>query len=407
MTGLGAARVGSSCAQYTVSGARPYYRTATPGGAQAGTTSSPRSGSREARRAASPFVRLSLFLAVVSLLAGVANGAIDGLPPHSSSSPPLATTSASTAGEAGPLPSLDETLDAEDTAPGRLGRAGNEAEYVRAESMDVQYLGVPLGTAPGPGTSGSRPASEMRVEAAGSQNTPPASIDQAAPDVEEAPELTVNAVQLPDVLGSKQEPVMDGMQCNPSFQPVLSEMRENMNIRFSEDTTLNYLKLILPLRLTSAELCRVMLIRGSDSELIEICYSEVPRVDGESANAVLEIESRGMMPSQAICSNLTDVPCGEAALGCGLCHLDSTAAFLSSLGYIPAGRLCKETVQVDINHNFACIYKAILTAQRDLSQAYIDMAEPSSSVTIAAQDTVDLYEDNPVFEWMERSALTC
>lgn len=359
---------------------------------------------------------LSLFLclATLSTLSVLANGAIEEIPRSASTNSTSVTATATRVEELGSLSEMSSSLESEWRSERpvimELGMSTGSERFEPASSPQAPVESAATFTAPSAlqRTAGSIPVEAETREGSGvgNETRPPSRGVSISNGV--AAELSANGVSsIDDAAKESVTVVKDDKRCSVAFQPVLAEMRAEMNIMFSEDVTINYLSLMLPMKLTTAELCRVMLIRGSDQELIEICYSEVPRVDGESANVVLELESRGVLPSELICDAGVLKRCRNGTLGCGRCDLPSTSALIASLGDVPTSTLCKKTVQVDINHNFACIYSAILTAQRDLSQAYIDLRVPSSSVTLIAHDNVDFYLGNPVYAWMDLTGLSC
>eukprot|EP00951_Prasinocladus_malaysianus_P028712 scaffold262802_cov42-Prasinocladus_malaysianus.AAC.1 len=164
---------------------------------------------------------------------------------------------------------------------------------------------------------------------------------------------------------------------------------------------------MLPLQLATAALCRQMLIHGFDPELLQICFTQVPTLDGEVANLMQELESLGFVEDEFVCGDGVLEPCEPAGIGCGACEENSTQLFLESLHPLPDLKLCAPEDQQNINHDFACIYSTILMVQSNLSHEYLAISTPTSTVNFIASDIVDLYNDNPIHTWILSRELTC
>mmetsp|Transcript_9722 Transcript_9722/g.23341 ORF Transcript_9722/g.23341 Transcript_9722/m.23341 type:complete len:321 (+) Transcript_9722:493-1455(+) len=194
--------------------------------------------------------------------------------------------------------------------------------------------------------------------------------------------------------------------CHSEFDEVLNALHRSLQVNFTKDATENYLKLMLPLQLATASLCRVLLLMGSDQELLEICFQQVPRIDGETANLSLELQSRGISPENSLCRSGSPV-CDSVRFGCGFCPAETDSPMVLALRNLSSVKLCNNRDGRSVDEDFACLYYNILRTQFQLSKAYIEIDQEGPKVSHIAFDALELFEDNPLYEWMMRRGLTC
>lgn len=205
---------------------------------------------------------------------------------------------------------------------------------------------------------------------------------------------------------SEEDTAVRGV-CGEAFQSVLDDLRAGLRINFTADNTITYASLMLALQRSASSLCRGLLFQGTDELLLEYCLDQLTRIDAETSNLSLELDSLQVLEADLKCDGSLAAAC-RSGVGCNLCKSAVVIKFTEPLQRLLDGDVCSTVDGRDVNDDFACLFEEVLAAQSQISTFYLDITIGENNLEQAALNAKELYkEDFLLKSWIEKNGLIC